>query len=91
MASNLVEWTSGDLVGLGQELQAKVVELTEEINRLMAPAHKLGLIRDMVVISYADGSVDEHEMKCLYWLCEGLEIDPSFVDHVLQSAQRGID
>jgi Zn-dependent protease with chaperone function/uncharacterized tellurite resistance protein B-like protein len=74
-----------------EEVQNKVVELTEEINRLMAPARKLCLIRDMVVISYADGSVDEHEMKCLYWLCDGLEIDTSFVDHVLQSAQRGVD
>ncbi len=45
----------------------------------------------MVVISYADGSVDEDEIECLVWLCNGLGVDHGFIQQVLNSAMRGVD
>jgi uncharacterized tellurite resistance protein B-like protein len=54
-------------------------------------AQKLQLIQNMVVIAYADGSVDEAEIECLVWLCNGIGVDPSFIQQVLNAAARGVD
>ena len=43
------------------------------------------------MISYADGSVDDDEIECLVWLCNGLGVDPSFIQQVLDAAMRGVD
>jgi Zn-dependent protease with chaperone function/uncharacterized tellurite resistance protein B-like protein len=74
-----------------EQVEEEVVKLSKDLNHLTAVTQKLRIMRDMVVISYADGSVDEYEMKCLYWLCDNLSIDPTFVDHVLESARCGVD
>jgi uncharacterized tellurite resistance protein B-like protein len=74
-----------------EETKQEVAELSEKLNNLMTPNSKLQLLRDMTVISYADGSVDEFEMECLYWLSENLQINPGFIDHVLHSAMAGMD
>lgn len=74
-----------------EQVQETVIGLSKELNHLVAPTQKLRILRDMVVISAADGEVDECELKCLYWLCNNLDIDPSFVDHVLEGAHRGMD
>ena len=46
----------------------------------------------MVVISYADGSVDEDEIECLVWLCNGLGVDPRFhsAGPEFSDARRGL-
>ncbi len=74
-----------------EQVEEAVQGLSKELNHLIAPTQKLRILRDMVVISYADGEVDDCEMKCLYWLCDNLDINPTFVDHVIESAQRGVD
>jgi uncharacterized tellurite resistance protein B-like protein len=57
----------------------------------MTGVQKLNLIRDLIVISYADGNIDEAEINCLVWLCESLGVDPRFIEQVLSSAGRGVD
>jgi uncharacterized tellurite resistance protein B-like protein len=57
----------------------------------MTGVQKLQLIRDLIVISYADGAIDEAEVNCLIWLCDALGVDPRFIEQVLASARRGVD
>ena len=69
----------------------EVAELAKDLSALLTGVQKLQLIRDMVVISYADGSVDQSEVDCLVWLCNGLGVDPRFIQQVLDGARRGVD
>ena len=48
-------------------------------------------MRDAIIISYADGSIDQAELNCLVWLCNGLGVDPRFIEQVLNGARRGVD
>jgi hypothetical protein len=48
-------------------------------------------VRDLVVISFSDGAIDESELNCLVWLSEGLGVDPRFIEQVLSTARRGVD
>jgi uncharacterized tellurite resistance protein B-like protein len=57
----------------------------------MTGVQKLQLVRDLIVISYSDGAIDQAEINCLVWLCEGLGVDPRFIEQVLASARRGVD
>ena len=73
------------------EVTDEVKALAKDLSALLTGAQKLQLIQNMVVISYADGSVDEDEIECLVWLCNGLGVDPGFIQQVLNSAMRGVD
>ena len=73
------------------EIRDQVAELAKDLSALLTGAQKLQLIQSMVVISYADGSVDDDEIECLVWLCNGLGVDPSFIQQVLDVAMRGVD
>ena len=73
------------------EVRDEVGVLAKDLSALLTGVQKLQLIRDMVVISYADGSVDQHEVDCLVWICNGLGVDPRFIQQVLDSARRGVD
>jgi Zn-dependent protease with chaperone function/uncharacterized tellurite resistance protein B-like protein len=72
-------------------VREQVMELSKDIAHLMTGVQKLQLIRDMVIISFADGSIDKKEMDCLVWLCENLGVDPRFIQQILASARRGVD
>jgi Zn-dependent protease with chaperone function/uncharacterized tellurite resistance protein B-like protein len=73
------------------EVQEEVAALAKDLNALMTGVQKLQLLRDMIVISYADGTVDQREFDCLSWLCEGLNVDPRFIEQVLIAARQGVD
>jgi uncharacterized tellurite resistance protein B-like protein len=73
------------------EVKEMVQSLSKDLTALMTGMQKLQLVRDMIVISYADGAIDEAEINCLVWLCEGLGVDPRFIEQVLASARRGVD
>jgi Zn-dependent protease with chaperone function/uncharacterized tellurite resistance protein B-like protein len=73
------------------EVRDEVEALATQLSHLMTGVQKLQLIRDMIVISYADGSIDQAELDCLVWLCHGLGVDPRFIEQVLSSARRGVD
>ncbi len=73
------------------EVKELVQGLSKDLSALMTGVQKLSLVRDLIVISYADGAVDEAEVNCLVWLCENLGVDPRFIEQVLSSARRGVD
>ncbi len=73
------------------EVKEMVQGLSKDLSALMTGVQKLQLVRDLIVISYADGAIDEAELNCLVWLCEGLGVDPRFIEQVLSSARRGVD
>jgi uncharacterized tellurite resistance protein B-like protein len=73
------------------EVKELVLSLSKDLTALMTGVQKLQLVRDLIVISYADGTIDEAEISCLVWLCEGLGVDPRFIEQVLTSARRGVD
>ena len=72
-------------------VREQVIELSKDIAHMMTGIQKLQLIRDMVVISYADGSIDQQEMDCLVWLCENVGVDSRFIQQILTTAARGVD
>jgi Zn-dependent protease with chaperone function/uncharacterized tellurite resistance protein B-like protein len=73
------------------DVKELVQSLSKDLTALMTGVQKLQLVRDMIVISYSDGAIDEAEINCLVWLCEGLGVDPRFIEQVLASARRGVD
>jgi Zn-dependent protease with chaperone function/uncharacterized tellurite resistance protein B-like protein len=73
------------------EVKEMVQGLSKDLSALMTGVQKLQLVRDLIVISYADGAVDEAEVNCLVWLCDNLGVDPRFIEQVLSSARRGVD
>lgn len=73
------------------EVRAEVEALAKDLSALMTGVQKHQLIRDMVVISYSDGSIDQAELDYLVWLSNGLGVDPRFIQQVLNAAQRGVD
>ena len=72
-------------------IREQVVELSKDIAYRMTGLQRLQLIRDIVVISYADGSIDQQEIDCLVWLCENVGVNPRFIQQILTSAARGVD
>jgi uncharacterized tellurite resistance protein B-like protein len=73
------------------EVKELVQTLSKDLTALMTGVQKLSLVRDLVVISFSDGAIDQAELNCLVWLCEGLGVDPRFIEQVLASARRGVD
>jgi Zn-dependent protease with chaperone function/uncharacterized tellurite resistance protein B-like protein len=73
------------------EVKEMVQALSKDLSALLTGVQKLQLVRDLIVISYADGAIDEAELNCLVWLCETLGVDPRFIEQVLASARRGVD
>jgi uncharacterized tellurite resistance protein B-like protein len=73
------------------EVREEVAALAKDLVALLTGVQKLQLLRDMIVIAYADGSVDQAEVNCLAWLCESLNVDPRFIEQVLVAARRGVD
>ncbi|THB67149.1 MAG: peptidase M48 [Gammaproteobacteria bacterium] len=66
-----------------QDIIDKLCEVGEEINTHLRPMQKLNIIRDLAIISTADGEVHEEEMSSLYKTCNLLNIDPEFADQVI--------
>jgi uncharacterized tellurite resistance protein B-like protein len=73
------------------EVREEVAALSKDLNALLTGVQRLQLLRDMIVVSYADGAVDQAELDTLVWLCEGLNVDPQFIEQVLVAARRGVD
>lgn len=74
-----------------EDVKVEVEALAKDLSALLTGVKKLQLIRDAVIISFADGAVDQAELNCLVWLCNGLGVDPRFIEQVLNSARRGVD
>ena len=52
--------------------------------KLSAPK-KAMLVERLVAVAKADGNIDSHELKALNAICEIIEIDASFMEHLLSS------
>lgn len=72
-------------------MRNEVIALAENLNNFLSPMQKLNLIRDLSVISYADGEIAEPELHVLYNLCQLFHIHPEFVDQVLHNALAEVD
>ncbi len=73
------------------ELMHMAYEEAKVLNLHMNAMSKLNIIKDLSVISYADGSIDEEEVQVLYGISQMLGIYPDFVDQVLHDAGQGMD
>jgi uncharacterized tellurite resistance protein B-like protein len=73
------------------KLREEVVALGQKISHHLSLVTKLNLLRDLTVISFADGFVDRSEVMILYGLCEVLGIKSEFIDDVLAAARSGPD
>ncbi len=65
------------------DLKSAIVALSQELNAFLSPMQKLNIIRDLAVISSADGEVDKEEIDVLYHLCHFFNINYEFVDSVI--------
>jgi len=86
-----------------QECIANVNELTEDamkdeiaaiaqkLNEVLSPMQKLNILRDITLISAADGQVDQEEMAIVYHLCMFFNIHPEFADQVIHDSQQEVD
>ncbi len=65
------------------DLKTKIVELSQDLNTFLSTMQKLNMLRDLCVISAADGSIDDCEVDVLYHLCYFFNIRQEFIDSVL--------
>ncbi|WP_405368446.1 M48 family metalloprotease [Nonlabens sp. Asnod2-A12] len=72
------------------EMISEVQQLTRELHIVLSVMQKLNILRDLSIISYADGHIDESEVVVLYNLARLLHINTDFIDRVISDAQ-GID
>jgi uncharacterized tellurite resistance protein B-like protein len=72
-------------------LREEAINSSKDLVAHMTGVQKLKLIRDMVVISFADGTIDNEELAFLVWFCQNLGIDPQFVQQIITSATQGVD
>ncbi len=73
------------------ELLQMTAQFAKTLNLHMAYISKLNVIKDLAVISYSDGSIDQEEVEVLYAISHMLQIYPDFVDQVLHDANQGMD
>ncbi len=44
--------------------------------------NKMGIIKDLALISYADGSIDDCEKKVIYQICDEVKVNRNFADQI---------
>jgi len=74
--------------GLTQdEMIAEVQQLSQDLDLVLSVMQKLNILRDLSIISYADGQIDDSEVNVLYNLARLLGINTDFIDRVISDAQ----
>ncbi len=68
-------------------IQEELEELSAKLNLLLSPIQKLNILRDLSVITYADGNIDQDEVDVLYVLSYLLQIRSEFIDQILGDAE----
>lgn len=69
------------------EMISEVQELTHNLHIVLSVMQKLNILRDLSIISYADGHIDDSEVNVLYNLARLLYINTDFIDRVVSDAQ----
>lgn len=70
-----------------QEMIDEVQQLTQNLDIVLSVMQKLNILRDLSIISYADGQIDDSEINVLYNLARLLRINTDFIDRVISDAQ----
>ncbi|NMH86287.1 M48 family metallopeptidase [Flavivirga algicola] len=69
------------------EMIREVQTLAQDLDVVLSVMQKLNMLRDLSIISYADGVIDESEVQVLYNLARTLYINPDFIDRIISDAQ----
>jgi len=69
------------------EMIKEVQQLTKDLDVVLSVMQKLNILRDLSIISYADGEIDDSEVNVLYNLARLLYINTDFIDRVIGDAQ----
>jgi uncharacterized tellurite resistance protein B-like protein len=69
------------------EMIEEVQQLTKDLDVALSVMQKLNILRDLSIISYADGHIDDSEINVLYNLARHLYINTDFIDRVISDAQ----
>ena len=69
------------------EMISEVQQLTKDLDIVLSVMQKLNILRDLSIISYADGHIDDSEVNVLYNLARLLYINTDFIDRVIGDAQ----
>ncbi|ADV50489.1 M48 family metalloprotease [Cellulophaga sp. E16_2] len=70
-----------------QEMISEVQQLAKDLDIVLSVMQKLNILRDLSIISYADGHIDDSEVNVLYNLARLLYINTDFIDRVISDAQ----
>ncbi len=70
-----------------EETVDEVQALAKDLDIVLSVMQKLNMLRDLSIISYADGVIDDSEIQVLYNLAGSLYINPDFVDRIISDAQ----
>lgn len=73
-----------------QDIIDEIIALAKELDIVISVMQKLNILRDLSIISYADGSIDASEVEVLYNLARQLYIKTEFIDRIISDAQ-GVD
>ncbi|GAL62825.1 M48 family metallopeptidase [Algibacter lectus] len=69
------------------EMIDEVQQLTKDLDIVLSVMQKLNILRDLSIISYADGEIDDSEINVLHNLARLLYINTDFIDRVISDAQ----
>ncbi|QKX03995.1 M48 family metalloprotease [Aquimarina sp. TRL1] len=70
-----------------KEMIGELGALAKELDVVLSVMQKLNILRDLSIITYADGAIDDSEVKVLYTLAVMLYINTEFIDRVISDAQ----
>ncbi|UNY97712.1 M48 family metallopeptidase [Zhouia spongiae] len=70
------------------EIIAELQELAKDLDLVLSVMQKLNILRDLSIISYADGEIDNAEVGTLYNLARILYVNTEFIDRILSDAQK---
>ncbi|ETN95908.1 M48 family metallopeptidase [Zhouia amylolytica] len=71
-----------------EEIIVELQELAKDLDVALPVMQKLNVLRDLSIISYADGEIDDSEVGVLYNLARILYINTEFIDRILSDAQK---
>ncbi len=79
------------MLSISEQTQEEIIRelqiLSEELNVSLSVMQKLNVLRDLSIISYSDGVIDDTEIFVLHNLARLLQINTEFIDRILSDAQ----
>jgi uncharacterized tellurite resistance protein B-like protein len=70
------------------DIITEIIDLAKELDVVLSVMQKLNMLRDLSIISYADGQIDAEEVNVLHNLAKQLYIKTEFIDRVISDAQN---